>query len=259
MIEAESLTTSAAVRHGFFTRENGHSSGLYASLNTGLGSDDDRETVMQNRTLIADKLGVPVSRLIAPYQHHSPDAVIATEAWPPQHGPKADAVVTATPGLAISVNTADCTPILFADPKTRVIGAAHAGWKGALGGVIRWTVAAMEEVGASAENISAAIGPTISQGAYEVGPEYRQRFLEEDEDFDRFFVTSERDDHYMFDLPGFVELRLHEAGVGTVENLKLCTYSDENRFFSYRRTTHRKEPDYGRQLSAIVISDEETP
>lgn len=255
MIEADSLNVSSDVRHGFFTRENGHSTGLYASLNTGLGSDDDREAVMQNRTAIAGKLGVPVSRLIAPYQHHSPDAVIATEAWPPQHGPRADAVVTATPGLAVSVNTADCTPILFADPKARVIGAAHAGWKGALGGVIKWTVAAMEEAGAQRADISAAIGPTISQTAYEVGPEYQQRFVDEDESFARFFVPSEREGHFMFDLPGFVELRLHQAGVGTVENLKICTYSDEQRFFSYRRTTHRQEPDYGRQLSAIVLSD----
>jgi len=255
MIEAESLNTAPNVRHGFFTRENGHSAGLYASLNTGLGSDDDRETVMQNRTVIAGKLGVPVARLIAPYQHHSPDAVIATEAWPAQHGPRADAVVTATPGLAISINTADCTPILFSDPKAGVVGAAHAGWKGALGGVIKWTVAAMEEVGASRADISAAVGPTISQKAYEVGPEYQQRFVEEDEAFARFFVPAEREAHFMFDLPGFVEMRLHEAGVGTVENLKICTYSDEQRFFSYRRTTHRKEPDYGRQLSAIVLSD----
>ncbi len=255
MIEADSLTSSPGVRHGFFTRQNGQSTGLYASLNTGLGSNDDRETVMQNRAAIADKLGVPVARLIAPYQHHSPDAVIATGAWPPQHGPRADAVVTATPGLAVSVNTADCTPILFADPKARVVGAAHAGWKGALGGVIKWTVAAMEEVGAARGDIHAAIGPTISQKAYEVGPEYQQRFVEEDEGFARFFVPAERENHFMFDLPGFVEMRLHQAGVGTVENLKVCTYSDEQRFFSYRRTTHRKEPDYGRQLSAIVLSD----
>lgn len=255
MIEAKSLQKSDRVRHGFFTRENGHSSGIYASLNTGLGSDDDRETVMQNRTVIADQLGVPVSRLIAPYQHHSADAVIATEAWPAQHGPKADAVVTATPRLAISVNTADCTPILFSDADAGVIGAAHAGWKGAIGGVIKWTVAAMEEAGASRANISAAIGPTISQTAYEVGPEFQERFVGEDASFARFFVPSERDRHYMFDLPAFVELRLAEAGVGSVENLKLCTYGDEQRFFSYRRTTHRNEPDYGRQLSAIVIND----
>ncbi len=255
MIEAESLKAGANVRHGFFTREGGHSTGIYTSLNTGLGSDDERETVMQNRTVIADSLGVPVSRLIAPYQHHSADAVIATEAWPAQHGPKADAVVTATPGLAISINTADCTPILFSDAKAGVIGAAHAGWKGAIGGVIKWTVSAMEEAGAARANICAAIGPTISQSAYEVGPEFQARFVEEDPQFARFFVPSERDTHFMFDLPGFVELRLKEAEVGTVENLKICTYSDEQRFFSYRRTTHRKEPDYGRQLSAIVISD----
>ncbi len=255
MIEADSLKTASGVRHGFFTREHGHSTGIYASLNTGLGSNDDRETVMQNRTRVAEKLGVAVSRLIAPHQHHSPDAVIATEAWPPQHGPRADAVVTATPGLAISVNTADCTPILFSDPKAGVIGAAHAGWKGALGGVIKWTVAAMEEVGASRADISAAVGPTISQKAYEVGPEYQQRFVDADAAFARFFIPSQKDRHFMFDLPGFVEMRLGEAGVGTVENLKICTYSDEQRFFSYRRTTHRNEPDYGRQLSAIVLSD----
>lgn len=255
MIEADSLQAGDRVRHGFFTRENGHSSGIYASLNTGLGSDDDRETVMQNRTVIADRLGVPVARLIAPYQHHSADAVIATEAWPAQHGPRADGVVTSTPGLAISVNTADCTPILFSDPEAGVIGAAHAGWKGAIGGVIKWTVAAMEEIGATRANICAAIGPTISQTAYEVGPEFQQRFVAEDQSFARFFVPSKRDTHFMFDLPGFVELRLQEAEVGTVENLKICTYADEQRFFSYRRTTHRKEPDYGRQLSAIVLTD----
>ena len=198
---------------------------------------------------------LPLAQLIAPHQHHSPDAVIATEAWPPQHGPKADAVVTNRPGLAISINTADCTPILFCDPKAGVIGAAHAGWKGALGGIIKWTVAAMEEIGAKASAVHAAIGPTISQSSYEVGPEFYDRIVADDKSHSEFFVPSTRPGHHMFDLPGFVEMRLRQAGVGTIENLKLCTYSDEKRFFSYRRTTHRSEPDYGRQLSAIVLSN----
>ncbi len=253
MIEADSLKSASGVRHGFFTRQNGHSSGIYASLNTGLGSDDDRETVMKNREAVANMLGVSGDRLVTPYQIHSPDAVIVDEPWPAQHGPKADAVVAARPGIAVAVNTADCTPVLFADPKAGVVAAAHAGWKGALSGVLKWTVAAMEEAGASRQNISAAIGPTISQEAYEVGPEFKERFVAEDESYARFFIPSERDGHHMFDLPAFVELRLEEAGVGEIENLNLCTYADETRFFSYRRKTHRGEADYGRQLSAIVL------
>lgn len=254
MIQAGNLKKLAGIRHGFFTRENGHSSGIYASRNTGLGSQDDRETVMKNREAVADDLGVSVDKLVTPYQVHSPDAVIVTEPWPTDHGLKADAAVTATPGLAVAVNTADCTPILFADSNAGVVGAAHAGWKGAIGGVIKWTIAAMEDVGARRQDISAVIGPVISQAAYEVGPEYRERFTAEDSAFAHFFIPSEKDGHYMFNLPGFVQLRLVQAGIGQIEDMELCTYRDEQRFFSYRRTTHNKEPDYGRQLSAIVLT-----
>ncbi|MEM7428434.1 MAG: peptidoglycan editing factor PgeF [Pseudomonadota bacterium] len=256
MIEAECLKSGSGgirIRHGFFTREAGHSTGLYASLNTGLGSDDDRETVMKNRETVANALGLTGERLVTPYQIHSPDAVIVDEPWPPQHGPKADAAVTAKPGIAVAVNTADCTPVLFADPAAGVVAAAHAGWKGAFGGVLKWTVEAMVEAGASRQNISAAIGPTISQAAYEVGPEFKERFVEADNGYARFFIPSEREGHHMFDLPAFVEMRLEEAGIGHIENLHLCTYADEDRFFSYRRKTHRSEADYGRQLSAIAI------
>ena len=253
MIEAENLKTGSGVRHGFFTRQDGHSTGLYASLNTGLGSDDDRETVMKNREAVANALGVSVDRLVTPYQIHSPDAVIVDEPWPAQHGPKADAVVAAKPGIAVAVNTADCTPVLFADHRAGVVAAAHAGWKGALSGVLKWTVEAMIEAGATRANISAAIGPTISQAAYEVGPEFKDRFVAEDTGYTRFFISSDREEHHMFDLPAFVEMRLEEAGLGEIENLGLCTYNDETRFFSYRRKTHRSEADYGRQLSAIVL------
>lgn len=253
MIEAESLKAMSGIRHGFFTRQGGHSSGIYASLNTGLGSDDDRETVLKNRETVANALGVSGDRLCSPYQIHSADAVIVDDPWPADHGPKADAVVCAKPGIAVAVNTADCTPVLFADPKAGVVAAAHAGWKGAIGGVLKWTVEAMIETGATRQNITAAIGPTISQAAYEVGPEFKARFVEENDSYARFFIPSEQEGHHMFDLPAFVELRLEEAGVDSVQNTALCTYGDEERFFSYRRKTHRDEEDYGRQLSAIAL------
>ncbi len=252
----EILTSDAlaGVQHGFFTRRGGASSGVYAGLNCGAGSDDQTAAVRLNKERVAAAMEVAPDALVTLHQTHSPRVVTVHEPFS-ETPPEADAMVTNTPGLALGILTADCEPVLFADQKAGVVGAAHAGWKGAIGGVIKWTVSAMEEVGATRADICAAIGPTISQTAYEVGPEFQERFVEDDEQFGRFFVPSERDTHFMFDLPGFVELRLNEAEVGTVENLKICTYSDEQRFFSYRRTTHRKEPDYGRQLSAIVISD----
>lgn len=253
MIRSPLLSDLAGVAHGFFTREGGVSDGLYASLNIGFGSRDERARVLENRGRVAAALGVPTDALAMPYQVHSPDVAVVETVWAPGKGPKVDAVVTARPGVAIGVATADCGPILFADADARVVGAAHAGWKGAFSGVIEATVAAMEGLGARRESIVAVLGPTISATAYEVGPEFVERFLVEDPDWARFFRPSERAGHAMFDLPAFVALRLAEAGVGRADDLALCTYADEARFFSYRRATHRGEPDYGRLVSAIAL------
>ncbi len=252
MIEAPQLKSVTGIRHGFFTRQGGHSRGLYAGRNTGLGSDDDRAKVLANRAQVRDALGA--AALVTPYQHHSPDVVIVTEPWGDGDPPKADALVTSAPGVAIAINTADCTPVLFATTDGSIIGAAHAGWKGAVDGVLDQTVAAMEGLGAERKNIRAAIGPTISQANYEVGPEFRDRFLSAHADSEAMFTPSTRDGHHMFDLPAFVRTRLEELSLKAIEDVSLCTYADEDRFFSYRRTTHRGEPDYGRQLSAIVIN-----
>ena len=253
MIEAQGLKSIAGIRHAFFTRKGGHSSGIYAGRNTGLGSNDDQATVLANRTQVREALGA--RDLITPYQHHSPDVVVAETAWPHDAPPKADAVVTRAPGLAIAINTADCTPVLFSDGDGSIIGAAHAGWKGAVTGVLEQTVATMEQLGARRNDIYVAIGPTISQANYEVGPEFRERFIAADEAHEQLFTPSDRDGHHMFDLPGFVRGQLVRLDVASVEDVALCTYADEDSFFSYRRTTHRGEPDYGRQLSAIVITE----
>jgi hypothetical protein len=242
------------ISHGFFTREGGHSSGLYASLNCGLGSGDDRDLVRRNRALVADRLGVAPDRLLTVWQCHGADALAVNEPWETEKPPEADAMVTATPGLAIGVLTADCTPVLFADPKARVVGVAHAGWKGALSGVLEATVAAMEKLGAARGRIAATIGPTISQASYETGPEFIDQFLKRDAASRRFFNPSPRSSHNQFDLPGYVAHRLSAAGCGNVHDLALCTYADEARFFSFRRTTHRREPDYGRQISVIALA-----
>ena len=254
MIRSPLLSALPGVTHGFFTREGGVSDGLSASLNIGLGSQDARERVLENRDRVATALGVPGDGLAMPWQVHSPDVAVVEEVWAPGEGPKADAVVTARPGIAVGVATADCGPILFADAEARVVGAAHAGWQGAFKGVIAATVAAMEDLGAARGRMVAVLGPTISATAYEVGPEFVARFEAVDPAWSRFFAPSSRAGHAMFDLPAFVGMRLAEAGVGTVGDLGLCTYADETRFFSYRRTTHRGEPDYGRLVSAIALA-----
>lgn len=254
MIRSPLLSDLPGIAHGFFTREGGVSEGLYASLNIGLGSKDERARVLENRDRVARALGVAGEALAMPYQIHSPDVVVVEEPWAPGAGPQADAVVTARSGVAVGVATADCGPILFADVDARVIGAAHAGWQGAFKGVIAATVAAMEGLGATRGRIVAVLGPTISAASYEVGPEFVERFLAVDPTWGRFFRPSGRAGHAMFDLPAFVALRLAEAGVGTIGDLGLCTYADEARFFSYRRTTHRGEPDYGRLVSAIALA-----
>ncbi len=255
MIEVPELGSLTGLRHGFFTREGGHSSGIFTSLNCGLGSGDDLESVKRNRAAVADSMNVERERLITLFQHHSADVVTVDHAWAPAERPKADAMVTKVHGLALGVLTADCGPVLFADMSAGVIGAAHAGWKGALAGVTDNTIAAMEKLGAQRKNMVTVIGPTISQASYEVGPDFPARFDSEEKDTARWFQKSARAYHHMFDLPGYLAERMRRAGVGSVVNIALCTYADEQRFFSFRRTTHRKEKDYGRQISAISLAD----
>jgi len=240
----------AAFRHGFFTRQGGASSGIFQGLNCGPGSSDQREAVAMNRERVAICLGVAPEALLTLHQVHSADVVTVTAAGPVSA--RADAMVTATPGIAVGVLTADCQPVLFADPVARVVGAAHAGWRGALAGVLESTLDAMEALGAHRADIAAVIGPTISQRAYEVGPEFMDAFLAEDPGYDRFFAGG-TGDRVMFDLPGFGLHRLRAAGVGHAEWTGHCTYSDPERFFSYRRSVHRGEADYGRLISAIRV------
>lgn len=254
MIESEPLKAIGHVSHSFFTREGGHSRGIYASLNCGFGSSDNPDAVAGNRAIVAERLGVARDRLMTVWQWHSADVHVALEPWDVLHPPKADAMVTTVPGIALGALTADCTPVLFADRAKPVIGVAHAGWKGALAGVIAATLEAMERLGAARERIVAAIGPTISQANYEVGPEFQARFIAANVGHARYFRASKRADHFMFDLPGYVRDGLEQSGLAAVEDVALCTYGDEARFFSYRRTTHEGEPDYGRQISAIAIA-----
>ncbi|MCA6122423.1 peptidoglycan editing factor PgeF [Bradyrhizobium sp. WSM 1704] len=246
------LSAVPGLRHAFFSREGGVSEGFYASLNGGLGSRDDPAKVTENRRRMAEQLGVPLAHLISVHQVHSPDVAVITEPWNGAPRPRADALVTRTEGLAISVTTADCGPILFVDPNARVIGAAHAGWKGALTGVLESTIAAMETLGADRSGVVAAIGPLIRKESYEVGNEFVERFIEADAEYGMFFVPGARDGHAMFDLAGFIRMRLENAGVLMIDDLGIDTYSDE-RCFSYRRSVHRKEADYGRLVHAIAL------
>ncbi|WP_315835134.1 peptidoglycan editing factor PgeF [Bradyrhizobium prioriisuperbiae] len=246
------LSAVPGLRHAFFTREGGVSNGIYASLNGGLGSNDDQTHVAENRRRMAETLGVAPSHFLTAYQVHSPDVAVVTEPWTPESRPKVDAIVTATPGLALGVSAADCGPILFADAQARVIGAAHAGWRGAFMGVLESTLAAMEKLGADRSRVVAAIGPLIRQRSYEVGEEFVHRFGRDDPANAQFFAPSERTGHAMFDLAGYIRMRLERAGVLLIDDPDICTYEDE-RFFSYRRTTHRGEPDYGRHIHALVL------
>ncbi|WP_029031755.1 peptidoglycan editing factor PgeF [Salinarimonas rosea] len=254
LITSDALDAANGVRHAFFTRDGGVSQGLYASLNGGLGSADARERVVANRARMAERLGVAPDALVSVHQVHSPDVVVVEAPIALDARPKADAMVTDRPGLALAILTADCGPVLFADPEAGVIGAAHAGWRGALGGVAEATVAAMERLGARRGRIVAVLGPTIGQGAYEVGAELREAFLGEDPDAERYFAPGTREGKWQLDLPGYILARLARAEVGTAHDLARCTYSDEDRFYSYRRSTHRGEPDYGRLVSAIALA-----
>jgi polyphenol oxidase len=255
-ITAANLNESRAsgIAHGFFTRDGGVSDGIYRGLNVGLGSHDEPARVQENRRRVAAWFGLGPDRLATAHQIHSPDVVVVTADYDGSR-PQADAQVTSTPGVILGVLTADCGPILFADPENRVIGAAHAGWKGALGGVLENTVDAMIALGAKRENIRATLGPSISAANYEVGPEFVARFVAEDPGFATFFTPSRKSGHSMFDLPGLTIERLARAGIAA-DCLGLCTYAAPETFYSYRRTTHAEEPDYGRQISAIVITED---
>jgi YfiH family protein len=227
---------------------------IYESLNGGVGSSDDAAHVSENRTRMAASLGVTPDRFLTVYQVHSPTVVVAETPWSPETRPRADAIVTRMRDLAIGVTTADCGPVLFADPMAHVIGTAHAGWRGALTGVIEATLDSMERLGAKRRNVRAAIGPMIRQQSYEVGPDLIERFAAEDRASSRFFAPTAREGHAQFDLGRYVATRLERAGVGQIDDLGLCTYADPARFYSYRRTSHRAEPDYGRHVNAIVLT-----
>lgn len=251
-VEVIRATTLGQLPHGFLTRRGGVSKGECAGLNVGFGSNDDRDAIIKNRRLAIDAI-LPGAELATVHQIHSAEVVLAQSAWPQQERPRADGIVTDRPGLLLGILTADCAPVLFADEKARVVGAAHAGWRGAIAGVTDRTIEAMESLGARRDNIHAAIGPCIGQRSYEVDEVFRTRFLDEDPDNDRFFAGAKGKKPH-FDLEAYVVHRLIAAGIDEVEALGLDTYSDPDRFFSFRRATHRGASDYGRHLSAIALA-----
>lgn len=253
-LAADNLSGLPGIRHGFFGREGGVSRGIYASLNCGLGSADDREAVTENRARVARHLGGREPVVVTLHQHHSADALVIDAPLPPGGLPKADAVVTRTRGLVVGALAADCTPVLFADGEAGVVAAAHAGWRGAVGGVLEAAIRTMESIGASRARIHAAVGPCINQAAYEVGPEFEDNLVGLDAENARFFTRPAPGGRAHFDLPGYVESRLTRSGLRSVERRADCTSANESRFFSYRRSQRLGEPDYGRQISAIVVT-----
>jgi YfiH family protein len=253
MIETRELK-QPGIAHGFFGRQGGHSTGIFASLNCGLGSGDDRATVVRNRTVVAKALGGTEPQIVTTFQVHSADALIVKKPWLHDDRPKVDGMVTNVPGLILGTLTADCGPVLFADERAGVIGCAHAGWKGALSGITDATVGKMEELGAKRANIVAVLGPTISKAAYEVGPEFIARFVEASAGNRIYFTESVKKGHYMFDLPAYLITRMKGFGIGAVIDSGLCTYKREAEYFSYRRATHAREKDYGRQIAAITLT-----
>jgi YfiH family protein len=248
VIRAKSL---GEVRHGFLGRRGGVSTGAYASLNVGIGSDDDLAAIAENRRRASEAV-LPGATLVGLYQIHSADVVTVIAPFDDSLRPRGDALVTNRPGVALGILTADCAPVLFADSEAGVVAAAHAGWKGALGGVTDATILAMEAIGARRDRIVAAVGPCIARASYEVDDAFIRRFCESDPENERFFADG-RADHYQFDLEAYVVSRLAVAGIGRIEALGLDTYADRERFFSYRRATHRDEPSYGRQISIIGL------
>lgn len=250
-VEVNRAGVLEGIAHGFLGRRGGVSTGEVAGLNAGLGAGDDDRAVAQNRALAVTAV-LPGADLVTVYQIHSPDCVVAGQTWPIDQRPRADAIVTKTPGLLLGIVTADCAPVLFADREAGVIGAAHAGWKGAIGGVTDHTIAAMESLGARRDRIAAAIGPCIAQASYEVDQGFRDHFVEADAASGEFFAAG-RAGHWQFDLEGYVARRLQTAGIGAVERLRLDTYAAAEQFYSYRRATHWGEVTYGRQLSLIGL------
>jgi purine-nucleoside/S-methyl-5'-thioadenosine phosphorylase / adenosine deaminase len=246
---------SDGIRHAFFTREGGVSEGLFASLNCGLGSGDEEAKVLENRRRAAAALELDAGRLITCHQVHSPQVVVVDRPWRRADRPRADAMVTCTPDIALGILTADCAPVLFADAGSRVIGAAHAGWRGAVSGVLDATIAAMIKLGAAPQRIAAAIGPCIAQASYEVGPEFPAPFLAQDAQSAAFFIPAARAGHFLFDLPGYVAQRLARIGLERVHRTGGDTAAEPDRFFSYRRSCLNKEHDYGREISAIVLAE----
>jgi YfiH family protein len=253
VVRGAGLSALPGIRHAFFTRHGGISEGIYASLNGGVGSGDVPERVRENRARMAGAIGATPENFLTAYQIHSADVIVAEKPWPADSRPRADGIVTRVPNLAIGISTADCGPVLMADPHARVIGAAHAGWRGALTGILEAAIETMERLGAQRSRIVAALGPTIGQQNYEVGADLLQRFTAAAGDNVRFFAASPRAGRAQFDLPGYIIDRLRRAGVSQTENVALCTYADADHFYSYRRTTHRSEPDYGRHISAITL------
>lgn len=251
MIEVLKAGALAALPHGFAGRRGGVSTGIHAGLNVGLGSDDDRAAIARNRDLARDAV-LPGATLVTVHQVHSPDVVTLTAPFPDDARPPADAMVTARPGLLLGILTADCVPVLFADAQAGVVGAVHAGWKGAIGGVTDRTIDAMVAIGADPARIACAIGPCIGRSSYEVGADFAARFEGENPDNARFF-TPARPGHHLFDIAAYVAARLAAQGVARVEMLDQDTYSQPDRFFSYRRACHRQEPGYGRQISMIAV------
>lgn len=249
------LAAMTGVRHGFLTRAGGVSEGLFGSLNVGFGSGDAEARVAENRARAAAAFGLAPERLTTAYQVHSARVEVVDAPVPHAEAPRADGYVTAAPGVLLGILTADCAPVLFADAEARVIGAAHAGWRGALSGVLEATIRAMEGLGAARARIHAGVGPCIGQESYEVGTEFPAPFVEEDADARRFFTAAPRTGHFLFDLEGYVAFRLARTGLGPIGVSGLDTCTNEDRFFSYRRTTLRKETDYGRELSAIALAD----
>ena len=256
MIRTPAFESCTGIQHGFLTRQGGASEGVFDSLNCGYGSGDDSANVRSNRGYAAAKLGLGADDMATLYQIHSAEVVEVTEPWSLDNRPRADAMVTRTPELALGILTADCVPVLFADAQSRIIGAAHAGWKGALAGVVAATVAAMEKLGAERSRMTAAIGPCIRQPSYEVGPELRQAFLDQDSVHACYFSPSVRDNHFMFDLAGYVRDTAERAGIGDVVDVARDTYVEEQLFYSYRRATHRGEADYGRGISLISLEQD---
>ena len=252
-LESAALSTIGSIRHGFFGRRGGVSTGRYDSLNCGYGSDDDREAVRENRRRVAAALDADAADIVTAYQIHGTDVVEVTEPWQTGARPRADAMIATRPNLPLGILSADCAPVLFADPAAGVIGACHAGWRGALAGVTSATVAAMAAKGARRDRIRAAIGPCIGQQSYEVGPEFPAPFLKQSRAHERFFRPAERDGHFLFDLPGYLETRLRDLGLAAVETAARDTYAEEESYFSYRRACHEDGGDYGRNVSVICM------